>query len=209
MMTILRKTEHAALASIVLTGKVLDLGGDKRSKYISCIKGNFSVTTANMDAKTSPDILCDLEKPLSVADASYDAVLLINVLEHIFEYRQLLNESARVLKNAGTAVIIVPFLFPVHGSPNDFHRYTASGLERALFASGFLSVSIMPLGTGVCAARWSLIERLLPFPLSFLSYIARPLSIVGDFVLKRLAQLFNKKYNSSNYALGYMATAKK
>lgn len=209
MITILRKAEHRVLENITLSGSVLDLGGDKRSEYTRLFKGDFSVTTANIDSKTNPDVVCDLERPLPIASDSYDAALLINVLEHIFEYRQLLNESARVLKKEGKIIVVVPFLFPVHGSPHDFHRYTASALERALLASGFSNIAITPLGTGVCAVRWILIERLLPAPLRFLSLIANPLSALGDRIVFGLARMMGKQYVPSDYALGFMATAVK
>ena len=209
MITILRKAEHRALANITLSGRVLDLGGDKRSEYTRLFKGDFSVTTANIDSKTKPDIVCNLEQPLPIVSDSYDAALLINVLEHIFEYRQLLNESARVLKKDGRIVVVVPFLFPVHSSPHDFHRYTASALERALLATGFSDISIMPLGTGVCAVRWVLVERLLPSPLRFISVIAGPLSSLGDRIVFGLARMMGKHYLPSDYALGFVATATK
>lgn len=208
-MTILRKAEHAALSSLTLSGNALDLGGDKRSEYIHLLKGNFSISTANIDPKTRPDIVCDLEKPLPIDDLSYDTALLINVLEHIFEYRQLLRETRRVLKPGGRAVIVVPFLFPVHGSPHDYHRYTSSALQRALEVEGFSDIYIAPLGTGVCAVRWVLIERLLPSPLRFLSFIANPLTVLGDAAVRVLARTMRKKYDPSDYPLGYMALATK
>ncbi|MEK7093330.1 MAG: methyltransferase domain-containing protein [Patescibacteria group bacterium] len=206
-MTILRKEEHRVLRSIRLSGSILDLGGDKRSEYQKLFPGEYSIKTANMSDESEPDIRCDLEKPLPVKDASYDGVLLINVLEHIFEYRRLLEESARVLKSKGKIVVVVPFLFPYHPSPNDFHRYTSSALERALESAGFSDITVAPLGSGVFAVRWVLIERLLPAPLRALSVIAGPFVAFSDRVLVRLARVLNKKYNASDYALGYVATA--
>ena len=55
--------------------------------------------------------------------------------------------------------------------------------------------------------RWVLIERLLPAPLRALSVIAGPFVAFSDRVLVRLARVLNKKYNASDYALGYVATA--
>lgn len=206
-MTILRKAEHDALKKIRLSGRVLDLGGDKRSVYASLLEGDFEITTANMSPETRPDILCDLEQTLPISDAAYDGVLLINVLEHIFEYRQLLAETARVLKPGGTLVVVVPFLFPYHASPNDYHRYTATALERALRTAGFANNTITPLGTGVCSARWLLIERLLPQQLATLSVIVDPIVGMCDRLFLGLARILNKKYCASDYALGYVAVS--
>lgn len=205
-MTILRKAEYRSLAGIALSGRVLDLGGSRDSAYHRLFAGNFSVTTANLSP--GADIACDFERPLPIGSGKYDAVLLINVLEHVFEYRQLLGETVRVLRPGGTIIIVVPFLFPYHASPNDFHRYTATALSRALSSAGFEGITIATLGSGVCAARWVLIERLLPRILSPLSLIANPLTAAGDWLVAVLARLLGKKYLASDYALGYTAMAR-
>jgi SAM-dependent methyltransferase len=209
MTTQLRKEEHNALQNIELQGRVLDLGGDTRSQYQRLFRGTFSIETLNMDSKTRPDVIADLEKPLPLNDASYNGALLINVLEHVFEYRQLLGECARILKPGGIIVVVVPFIFPYHASPSDFHRYTFETLQRALSFAGFSQVEVHALGSGVCAARWTLLQRLLPGPLQFLSLLFGPLAHVFDTMLTALARGTGKKYTPSDYALGYVATARK
>lgn len=209
-MTILRKAEHQALSGFPLTGKVLDLGGDARSEYRTLFSGDFAITTVNILPEAEPDILADLEKPLPIPDASYDAVLLINVLEHVFEYRALLNECARVVRPGGAIVIVVPYLFPYHASPSDFHRYSADALSRALTSSGFGTVAIRPLGTGLISARVVLTERLLPGPVqAVLALVMHPLAGALDTLVTMLARLLGKKYSPSDYALGFFASAKK
>jgi SAM-dependent methyltransferase len=179
------------------------------ASYHALFKGTYTITTANLNPDDEPDILCNLEEKLSIDDSSYDGVLLINVLEHIFEYRQLAQECARVVRPGGTIVVVVPFLFPVHPSPDDFHRYTKSALEKMLEKSGFSDITVTALGTGVFAVRWILIERLLPGFLRPLSYIANPLTRVADALFMRLARLIGKKYQPSDYPLGYVAVARR
>ncbi|MGA4923375.1 hypothetical protein, partial [Bacillus subtilis] len=70
---ILREAEHRALKGYPLKGEVLDLGGDARSEYRSLFSGTFSVTTVNILPEAQPDIVADLEKPLPIADGTYDA----------------------------------------------------------------------------------------------------------------------------------------
>src|SRR3989344_6165360 len=108
--TLLRNAEHDALKRVTLSGTVLDLGGDRRSDYQSVFNGTYTLTTLNADKNAEPDIVHDLETPLPIEKSSFDNVLLINILEHIFNYRELLAESARVLKHGGQSVIVVPFL---------------------------------------------------------------------------------------------------
>jgi SAM-dependent methyltransferase len=207
--SLLRLAEHTALSSVTLSGRVLDLGGEKGSDYLNCFKGHFEVTTVNMDGKV-PDIVHDLEKPLPVADSSYDHVLLINVLEHIFAYQQLLRESMRMLKPGGTAVIVVPFLFPVHPSPQDYRRFTASALQKELSEIGYRDISVEALGGGVFTTCYLFIDRLLPFSLRFLAfytdrYILRALDALWIF----LARVLHKKYRKEDYAIGYCVVARK
>ena len=208
-MTILRKAEHVALSKITLSGRVLDLGGDKRSEYRKLFQGTFSLVTANMSNESNPDIICDLEEPLPVEDSSFEGVLLINLLEHVFEYRKLLHECARVLKNKGVIVVVVPFMFPYHPSPRDFHRYTKETLSRVLSEAGFREVHIEALGSGMNAARWLFLQRLLPGFLQPISIIIDPLVIICDKLFVALARALGRKYDPSDYALGYIATARK
>jgi SAM-dependent methyltransferase len=208
--SLLRLEEHKALSRLTLSGKVLDLGGDKNSEYLRFFGGVFTTTTLNMSPETRPDILHDLEKPLPIESGSYDHVLLINVLEHIFEYRALLTEAMRVLKPGGSIVILVPFLFPVHPSPEDFHRFTASALQKELHAVGLEHASVRPLGGGVFAVRYLLLDRLLPKPLRLFNfYTVRYAAYALDALFMDFARIGGKKYDASDYALGYCAVASK
>lgn len=208
--SLLRTAEHAALARLTLSGKVLDLGGEKGSEYLSFIKGEFAVTTVNLDLDAAPDITHDLEKPLPISSASYDHVLLINVLEHIFDYQQLLNEAVRVVRPGGSIIIVVPFLFPIHPSPSDFWRFSGQTLERLLLSLGLESVRVHPLGSGVFSARYVMLDRLLPTPLRFLGYhTLRHVVSLADHVFVIVARVLGKKYRKEDYALGYLVKGRR
>jgi SAM-dependent methyltransferase len=208
--SLLRLAEHRALAHVTLNGAVLDLGGDTNSEYLSFIQGSFTPTRVNFDPKTKPDIMHDLEQPLPVSNATYDGAVLFNVLEHIFEYRALLEESIRVLKPGGTILIVVPFLFPVHPSPDDFHRFTGSTLRKELERLGMQEIVIVPLGGGVWSARYLMLDRLLPKPLRLINfYTFRHLAEFFDRAMVSLANMSGKKYDPAHYALGFCVTATK
>jgi len=208
--SLLRTEEHKALSHITLSGCVLDLGGDKNSEYLRFFGGTFETTTLNFSPSARPDIVHDLEQPLPIDTGSYDYVLLINVLEHIFEYRALLREAARVVKPGGGIVIVVPFLFPVHPSPEDYHRFTASALRKEMEVAGLQGVSVQALGGGVFATRYLLLDRLLPKPLRVLNfYTVRYVAHALDALFVGLARASGKKYDTSDYALGYVVVASK
>ena len=71
-------------------------------------------------------------------------------------------------------------------------------------------VSILPLGGGVYAARYLFIDRLMPCALRFVSYYTlRYLVRLFDVAFAGVAHAIGKKYESSDYALGYIVTARK
>ena len=208
--SLLRLAEHKALSAVSLTGKVLDLGGEKRSAYTSYLGGNFEVTVLNISPAAGPDVIHDLETPLPVTNNAYEGALLINVLEHVDNYQQLLSEAVRVLKPGGTLVVVVPFLFPVHPSPKDFRRFTEEALRTECSRLSLGNIQIETLGSGVFAAQYLLLDRLMPAPVRTLCYFSvRYLVALFDAVFMHLARLFGKKYDPAHYALGYCLTAKK
>jgi SAM-dependent methyltransferase len=84
-------------------------------------------------------------------DASVDAVLLLNVLEHIDDDARAMHHVHRILRPGGVAVIEVPAgpeLYDVYDELLMHHRrYTAKGLRQLLRASGFEVARFSHLGT--------------------------------------------------------------
>ena len=87
-------------------------------------------------------------EPLPFEDHSFDAVVSIQVIEHIRDPRAYLAEARRVLRHPGTIIIATPDrtsrLFPFQKPWNQFHvvEYTADGL-RELVATEFDAVEIL------------------------------------------------------------------
>jgi SAM-dependent methyltransferase len=158
--SILRRQEDDYLSKIELNGRTLDLGGHQGSSYFSKLKTTRTVEIANFDeynpethkSPSGAEHVFDFEKPFPLGDATFDAVLCVNVLEHIYDYKHVLAESHRILKGGGSIYITVPFLFNIHGSPDDYFRYTRSALKRMLQDTEYTSISIEELGYGPCSA---------------------------------------------------------
>ena len=207
----LRLAEHRALADVVLQGQVADLGGDKNSEYRKLFKGDFKIFDVNFNPAAKPDLLHDLEvTPLPLQSSSFDGVLLINVVEHIYHYQALLSEAVRLLVSGGKLVIAIPFMFPVHPSPRDFNRFTDDALKTMLTDFELKNIKITPLGGGVFTARTLFLHRLLPQPLrSIYGLVTFPLSAGCDYLFSHLAKLSGKSYLVSDYALGYVISAEK
>ena len=105
-----RKLSYEQLSGLELSGKVLDLGGSRKSGYHELLRGNHTIEVVNMDESTGFDKNFNLEKPFPLQDKKYDAVLACNVLEHIYNYQNIFSESFRILKKDGVFIIIVPFI---------------------------------------------------------------------------------------------------
>ena len=111
---------------------------------------------------------------LPFPDASFDAVVSDQVLEHVEgQPQQAIDETYRVLKPGGHAVIATCLLNPIHDAPGDFWRFTPYGLK--LLCKGFSSVityggfgnpkffRVIELGhqfTRIPRARWHPLHRI-------------------------------------------------
>lgn len=86
------------------------------------------------------DLVCDLGQTVPFKENTFDVVVLMNVLEHVYENRALLHTIGKILKPGGKLILTVPFLLKVHQEPFDFARYTPYYLTNAAIEAG-LSVA--------------------------------------------------------------------
>lgn len=70
----------------------------------------------------------------------FSGVLCSEVLEHVAEPWVALPEIRRVVRPGGLAIFTTLFAFPEHGFPDDYWRYTVSGLTRLLEKAGYTEV---------------------------------------------------------------------
>jgi SAM-dependent methyltransferase len=96
---------------------------------------------------------------IPMADAAVDAVLALEVLEHIALPEAMLAEVSRVLKPNGLAIITVPFMFGVHDF-QDYHRFTPLGFATMAERCG-LSVEQTALRGGTFVAATTLLRTLI------------------------------------------------
>lgn len=81
---------------------------------------------------------------LPFRDASYDAVLCTQVLEHVPNPGRLLQEIARLLKPGGVLILTTPQTWGLHLEPFDYFRYTRYGLETLAADAGLDVQSVRP-----------------------------------------------------------------
>jgi SAM-dependent methyltransferase len=104
--------------------KTLDLGsGSKR--YAQLFPHSLTV---DLDPKRDPDVIADAHN-LPFEKGSFAVVLCVEMLEHVKEPRQVIDEMYRVLAPGGKVILTTRFMFPFHDAPDDYWRFTRTGLE--------------------------------------------------------------------------------
>ena len=204
-MTLWRELLYKKLSTIKLEGKVLDLGGSKNSGYHELLGGNNVITVANMYGSETPDLKVDLENEFPISNEEFDAVICVNVLEHIYNYKGVLKESYRVLKQNGKVVIAVPFLVQIHPSPKDYWRFSGMTLNKILGEAGFVDIEIYPIGTGVFFSLSQIFYNFLHF--NIVRYIANLVAKFIDSIVRAIKPQSN--YSERFYPLGYVVIAQK
>jgi SAM-dependent methyltransferase len=82
------------------------------------------------------DIACDLTQAVPFRAGSFSVIVMMNVLEHVYEAERLLTRLAGLLKPDGEIWLAVPFLLKVHQAPYDFARYTPFALRQMAANAG-------------------------------------------------------------------------
>lgn len=118
-------------------GTVLDIGGRDRGKFRSPKDKVAKWITTDIESKRDPDLVLDVAHMPQIENHSIDVINAIELFEHVKEIDAGLKECQRVLKTGGTFIISVPFLYPFHGDPYDFQRWTIEKWQKELENLGF------------------------------------------------------------------------
>lgn len=124
-----------------LQGRILDIGcGNRQMESFlgpdTAYIGLDYPTTHAKGYSGYPDLFGD-GHCLPFRAESFDAVLALDVLEHLPSPDQCVREAARVLRGGGQLIVQTPFLYPLHDMPHDFQRWTLPGLEALAQRHGF------------------------------------------------------------------------
>lgn len=118
--------------------RVLDLGGTKFLKrgQFDIGRYGFRVVYADLSPAKCPDVQADAAR-IPFRAGSFDLVICTELLEHVREPRTVLVEIYRILRAGGCLPICVPFLYQIHGDPQDYGRYTDRYWREELVRAGF------------------------------------------------------------------------
>jgi len=205
---------------MILEGFILDVGGGKRTTYLHLCDVKGVVESINIDPDMEPTYCADINHPFPIRNDTYDTIISLNTLEHIYNDECVLHEMYRVLKPSGRVLIMVPFLYRVHASPSDFHRHTAYWWDQILEGIGFEKQGIIvepltwdTIGTGFALSEFWCPPR-VPFPASF-RYIRRCLILLIGTIYQTIRLRGHERLpdpiglQERDYAIGYFIEARK
>ncbi len=192
-LSLLRSLEYECIEGLSFSGVILDMGGGATNSYYHLMRLD-EVVSINLNKNIHPDVIGNLDHRLPFADGCFEHVICFNTVEHLCNDGMAIEEMLRVVRPGGGFTILVPFLYPVHGSPYDYHRHTAQWWEAYLCRCGIKSEQfiIEPLAWDRLAAAFSMVEfaplRSVRKMLAMLWAVIRP---------------SNSHVNQADFALGY------
>ncbi|MBL7717919.1 MAG: class I SAM-dependent methyltransferase [Flavipsychrobacter sp.] len=134
-----------------LTGNILDFGCGTKPymslfNYNQYIGVDYETEVSARNTGLRADVFYD-GKNIPFPDNHFDAAFASEVLEHVFNPDEVLQELYRVVKPGGRIMITCPFFWPEHEQPYDYARYTSFGLKHLVEKNGFSVVNYEKTGS--------------------------------------------------------------
>lgn len=215
--------EHTLL-KLPAGSKVLDAGaGEGRNKKFCSHLDYSSLDSGEYDGVgnrqglhkgsrdySEVDIIADIED-IPIKEGTYDAVLCVEVLEHVKNPNVALKEIYRVLKKGGTLILTAPFNSLTHYAPHFYSTgFSSYYYNHHLTELGFEIIELTPNGNffEYMAQELRRVKNVSE------TYTSKKLSVIFTasiyIVLRYLSRLsFVDKGSSELLCLGYFVKCKK
>ncbi|WP_158608470.1 class I SAM-dependent methyltransferase [Stagnimonas aquatica] len=118
--------------------RVVELGCGNRPYEAAVLATGAAYEGADLKGNAHNDRVIGDDGRVEVEDGYYDLVVSAQVLEHVPDPKAYLAESLRLLKPDGCLILSTHGTWPYHPEPNDYWRWTATGLRKTLEDSGFV-----------------------------------------------------------------------
>lgn len=144
---------------------------------------------------------------LPIAEGSVDQVVSFQVLEHVHDVSWYLNEAKRILRPEGRILLSTHGTWPYHPHPEDYWRWTRSGIIRTMEGHGFEVENVASLAG---PAAWTLMFQFGAITLLLSKFgvlgqlMAAAMNVVVNFFLPfvdRITPVDFKKNNASVYVI--------
>lgn len=187
---------------------VLDLGsGGRPYRYLFP-----NALGADLNYASGVDVQVDAHH-LPFKDNSFNMIVSTEMLEHLERPWEAVAQMRRVIKPGGKLILTTRFIFPIHGAPYDYFRYTKFGL-RSLFKDWKI-ISLQE--EAVALETMAILFQRLGFQtvtrppfLRFLFFlIARFLSPLSPIVVATAGEIERKNFDNSILPSGYYLVCQK
>jgi SAM-dependent methyltransferase len=136
-------------AQDVAGARMLDVGCGERP-YEALFPGAAEIVGFDVPGNQHADLHGSIDA-IPVEDASFDVVLCLQVLEHVSDPAAAVRELRRAVRPGGRVLLATHGVYPFHPNPDDFWRWTHTGLERLFRTNAeWTSVTVRP-GAGTAA----------------------------------------------------------
>ena len=199
-----KKTLNRLLADYNDEHVILNIGSGP-----AVLKKRNDIINIDLFAFDHVDVLSDATS-LPFEDHTVDLILNIAMMEHLKNPELVLQEMHRILKPEGKLFAYVPFIVPYHAAPDDYYRWTQSGIKELFSSFQALNVS---MGGGPTSGFLWVFQEWLSTLLSFgnrkLHDILLIFFMLALFPLKYVDFVLNHYRSSANIASGFFIVATK
>jgi SAM-dependent methyltransferase len=131
------------------TGRVLLLGSNQPSDVLAR-RGFPCAVQLDIEHHAHVDVVADAEvMSLVLGEGSFDYVVSTSMLEHTKHPWRVIAQTMAVLRPGGVSYTAAPWMYPLHGEPHDYFRFSEGGLRQLYEDAGF---EVLETGTTVGGA---------------------------------------------------------
>jgi SAM-dependent methyltransferase/uncharacterized protein YbaR (Trm112 family) len=134
---------------------VVNLGAGIEKAFRTRLANKRGVARVGLPHTGNVDLFGDVTA-FPLIDDSVDLFLSSSVMEHVKDPELGIAEMARVIKPGGLVYAEIPFMRSFHMAPEDYQRYTISGIEALFSRHGFKGIE-----KGVCSGPFNAIALFL------------------------------------------------
>ena len=198
---------HVASVAHLARGRLLDIGCGEQplrplfAGRVDRIIGIDHVRTLHPNEKIE---LFGTALGLPFAEGSFETAVCFQVLEHVPEPLQLLQEARRVLKPGGFLILTAPHIWNLHEQPHDYYRYTLYGLRYLFEKAGLEVVEVRPMAGYFVTAAARFCYFLAHFDRWGMQIFVKP----AYFLVQCLGGLLDRLYCDTTETWNYLAVGR-
>ena len=183
---------------------VIDMGCANKP-YKRLFPSTINYLGADLEGNPEADLVTGADGKIDFPSNSCDLILSTQVLEHVSNPEDYLNEAWRLLRPGGQLLLSTHGLWIYHEDPVDYWRWTGPGLIEQVRRAGFESIKLDGV-LGLAALAVQLFQDATRYRLPRL--LAKPYGICLQGLIGFIDR-FHTPEERRNNALLYVLTAKK